>query len=176
MAFKAWDVSPDEMQMIIDEYLRSLIAYIPLTIDGAAALDEHGDPVTKMIWKDSPCVVGLCNWLNISKNTFSRWCRDEGERYHEQAVWAKQRIEEYLVSHIPTARQAEGYKFVLMNDFKESWKDKQELELGPETRASEALTAISLRDKLTLIIEASEKARNTMRSLPEDDAESDDKD
>jgi hypothetical protein len=63
-----------------------------------------------------------------------------------------------------------------MNDFKESWKDKQELELGPETRASEALTAISLRDKLTLIIEASEKARNTMRSLPEDDAESDDKD
>ncbi len=86
---------------------------------------------------------------------------------------AKQRIEQYLEERLTTARHTDGVKFSLVNNFRESWTDKKELEIGPETRRSEALTAVSLADKLAMIITASDKARATMGYSENEESEDD---
>ena len=172
------EYTPEEMQKKVDEYFAGLVGYLPLKIDGEPVVDEHGDPVVKEIAISPPTVAGICNYLGILKQTWGRWRADLENPLRQIACEAQQRIEQFLEEKLITNRQVDGVKFNLTNNFSESWKEKQELELGPETRASEALTAISLRDKLTLIIEASEKAKKTMLNLPDEgsDAEPDDKD
>lgn len=162
MAFRKI-VGPEEAEAVIAQYFDDRLAHMPLIIDDEKVVDDYGHPVMRDIWISPPTVAGIALALGVDKMTFLRWCTDEKSAYHAAAKAAKQRIEEYLEEKLSTARQVDGVKFNLTNNFKESWKEKQELELGPETRASEALTAISLREKLELIITASEKARATMK-------------
>ena len=161
-------VSPNEAEAIIAGYFDGLIAYRPCKIDDELMMDENGHPIMQEIYINPPTIAGLCYELDIDKRTFAAWCSDEKSKYHYLAKKAKLRIEAYLEGKLITNRQADGVKFNLTNNFKESWKEKQEIELGEETRRSEALQAISLREKLELIITASEKARATMRRIEPD--------
>lgn len=173
------EYTPEELQAAVDVYFDDLRAYLPLKIDGEPVVDEQGHPILREIAINPPTVAGICNHLGILKQTWGRWRSDPENPLRPIACQAQQRIEQFLEEKLTTNKSADGVKFNLVNNFAESWKEKQELELGPETRASEALTAISLRDKLTLIIQASEKAKRTMLTHPEegeDNAEPDDKD
>lgn len=152
----------DEAQAIIDQYFDDLTAEIPARIGDVPIIDEYGHPMMETIYINPPTVAGLALRLGMSKFEFLRCCTNTEEALHHQCAEAKQRIEEYLEGRLITNRQADGVKFNLINNFRESWREKQEIELGEETRKSEALAAISLREKLELIITASEKAKATM--------------
>lgn len=160
--------TPDEAEAIIAEYFDERMATVPLTIDGQP-VEEDGRQILHDIWIKPPTVAGIALALGVDKVSFLRWTQNEKSPYHKIAKAAKQKIEEYLEERLDTARQTDGVKFNLTNNFKESWKEKQEIELGEETRKAEAATAISLREKLELIITASEKARETMRRAAERD-------
>ena len=162
-------ISPEEAEAVIAGYFDALIAERPLEIDGQAILDEYKRPIMQQIWINPPTIAGLCYDLDVDKRTFNNWCNDAESPYHYAAKKAKLRIEAFLEGKLITNRQADGVKFNLTNNFRESWKEKQEIELGEETRKSEALAAISLREKLELIITASEKARKTMKRTEEAD-------
>ena len=163
---KAYTV--EELQIKIDDYFDSLRAYLPLVVDGVQAVDDQGRPITREIAINPPTVAGICNYLNISKKTWYEWRHNENSDLQPVAEAAQQRIEQYLEEKLITNRQVDGVKFNLTNNFKESWKEKQEIEIGEETRKAEALSAISLREKLALIISASEKARKMFDDCADD--------
>lgn len=150
------------MEQYIDEYFASISGRAPATLDGEPIVDGKGHPVMIDVYAVPPTLTGLSNYLGINRRTLLNWCSDEKHRFHTAAEQAKQRIEQYLEERLAVARQTDGVKFSLVNNFRESWADKKELEIGPETRRSEALTTVSLADKLAMIITASEKARATM--------------
>ena len=156
-------VGPEEAEAIIAQYFDDRLATVPMVIDKEPVCDEEGHPIMHEVWLKPPTVAGIALALGVDKFSFLRWCENEKSPYNAIAKAAKQRIEEYLEERLDTARQTDGVKFNLTNNFKESWKEKQEIEIGEETRKSEAFTAISLREKLELIITASEKARATMK-------------
>lgn len=164
----------DEARYIRDQYFDDLTAEIPAMIGVTAIVDEYGHPVMETIYINPPTVAGLALRLGMSKAEFLRICTDADHPLHDVCAEAKQRIEEYLEGKLITNRQADGVKFNLINNFRESWREKQEIELGEETRKSEALAAISLREKLELIITASEKARATMEKAKARETEADD--
>lgn len=107
------------------------------------------------VWIKKPTVSGLCDAWNIERKTLAEWCRRDDDR-GEVARWAKRQIEICLEEGL-YGKATSGIEFNLKNNF--GYKDSMELELGEETRASEAMTNVSLAAKMALICEASERAK-----------------
>ena len=164
------------MEQLVDKYFESISGRIPVMLDGEPLTDADGNAVIIESYIVSPTLSGLANRLGVSRRTLLNWAKDENCRYHDVIEMAKQRIEQYLEERLVTARHTDGVKFSLANNFRESWTDKKELEIGPETRRSEALTAVSLADKLAMIISASEKAKATMGSAAAEEADEESED
>lgn len=173
MPYKKYSCSSKRMEQYVEKYFLSISGKIPVMIDGEPLEDRDGNAVMIDSYITPPTLTGLANYLGINRRTLLNWAKDEKCRYHDCVEMAKQRIEQYLEERLTTARHTDGVKFSLVNNFRESWTDKKELEIGPETRRSEALTAVSLADKLAMIITASDKARATMGYSENEESEDD---
>lgn len=157
-------------------YIDSRRHIAPLIKDKVKQLDAEGNPIMTEVWAPAPTIAGARYEVfeGIDRATWMRWKDAPEAKYHDVVCWLNLQIEAFLEQKVYTEDRPEGPKFGLINHFKDGWKESKELELGPETRATEAMTAISLREKLEMIISASDKARATLANLGDDDAGSND--
>ena len=93
-----------------------------------------------------PSVSGLCGYLHMHRDTFNEYSRHED--YADICAAAKNEIEAYLCSQLGSGKGDSGIIFNLQNNF--GWKQKQEVELGRDTRES-MKHAATYHEKLAML-------------------------
>ena len=122
--------------------------------DGCELRNDDGKEILVRKYATPPSISGLCLDLGIDRST---WQNYADARLHPEmkAVTeeARARIEVYLEEELLTRRKGvQGIIFNLQNNY--GWKQKQEIELGADTRKQMAGYNVSLDEKLALIVDA----------------------
>lgn len=139
----------------VDRYFRS-ISYTEAFTDkrGNVIHNDDGEEICVLRYATPPCVSALCWFLGIDKSTWQNYANDE--LHPELADICKEvrvRFEAYLEQELLTRRKGvQGIIFNLQNNY--GWKQKQEIELGADTRKQMAGYNVSLDEKLALIADA----------------------
>ncbi len=105
-----------------------------------------GEDATVIEYFQRPSVSGLCGYLHMHRDTFNEYSRHED--YADICAAAKNEIEAYLCSQLGSGKGDSGIIFNLQNNF--GWKQKQEVELGRDTRES-MKHAATYHEKLAML-------------------------
>lgn len=137
-----------ELAVKLAEYYAAHTARVPAEIDGAPVLDEKGRPVYKTVEIDPMGVSSVCAFLGVSRQSWFNW-RKKGHPLSDLVKNFDTVITSFLEVRLNTRNSTSGTEFVLKNNY--GYADKVELELGEETRRSEALTSIGLNAKINIV-------------------------
>lgn len=145
------------LRAAVDRYFRS-ISYTAsvLNRDGKPVLNDDGEEIKLLRYAKPPCKSALCMFLGIERSTWQNYA-DAGlhPELADICEEACARFEAYLEEELLTRQKSvQGIIFNLQNNY--GWKQKQEVELGEDTRRQMAAGSVSLEEKLALI--ASEHA------------------
>ena len=165
--------TPKDLERAVNKYFSSISALEPVRdITGAVRLDEDGDIIERRIYFSPPDVLSLCLFLGIDERTWENYSSEEKHpEFHDITVRTKMRMEAYLREVLVTREKGslQGVIFNLQNNY--GWREKKEVELGKETR--DAVTDMSLSDKLALIADLKSGKLDIPADIPdeEDDEE-----
>lgn len=142
--------TPKAFAEAVEKYFRS-ISYLRTAEDnsGCPIRNSDGTIITYMDFAIPPSITDLCLRLDICKDTFDAYMRDE--RYAETCRRAKLMVENWLVRQLDTREKSvDGIKFNLTYNF--GWSgERREIELGEATRDTVSAAAIPMKEKLALI-------------------------
>ena len=116
--------TPEEMQVIIDQYFKECEGEILLDKDGNPMLDKWGHPI--IINKKPPTITGLALALGFTSRMALLNYQDRPE-FVDTITRAKSRVEAYVESRLFDRDGAVGAKFSLINNFK-GWSERQNIE------------------------------------------------
>ena len=121
----------------IERYFRSISRTIPARDDtGGIIRNDDGEEIKVVQFVVPPSVTGMCLYLGIDRSTWQNYA--DAALHPELAgicQGARTRIEAYLEQELLTREKGvQGIIFNLQNYF--GWKQKQEGELGMDTRES----------------------------------------
>jgi len=116
--------TPEEMQVIIDQYFKQCEGEILLDKDGNPMLDKWGHPI--IINKKPPTITGLALALGFTSRMALLNYQDRPE-FVDTITRAKSRVEAYVESRLFDRDGAVGAKFSLINNFK-GWSERQNIE------------------------------------------------
>lgn len=142
--------TPKAFAEAVEKYFRS-ISYLRTAEDnsGCPIRNSDGTIITYMDFAIPPSITDLCLRLDICKDTFDAYMRDD--RYAEVCRRAKLLIEAWLERQLDTREKSvDGIKFNLTYNF--GWSgERREVELGEATRDAVSASAIPMQEKLALI-------------------------
>ena len=135
----------------IERYFRSISRTIPARDDtGGIIRNDDGEEIKVVQFVVPPSVTGMCLYLNIDRSTWQNYA--DAVLHPELAgicQGARTRIEAYLEQELLTREKGvQGIIFNLQNNY--GWKQKQEVELGKDTRES-MKHAATYHEKLALL-------------------------
>lgn len=141
----------------VDKYFQSICYTAPLlNRDGKPQLNDDGEEIKLLRYAKPPCKSALCLFLGIDRSTWQNYAN--AGLHPELADICEEacaRIEVYLEEELLTRQKSvQGIIFNLQNNY--GWKQKQEVEIGEDTRKQMAAGSVSLEEKLAVI--ASEHA------------------
>lgn len=139
---------------ILDKYGHQQIRYEQI-------VTADGRPCFETIWAEPPSLTALCLYLGIDRATFARYGapdpdNPESERFCNTVTRARGRVEAYLESRLEDKSAARGAIFNLQQNF--GWKEKKEVELGPNAQNAVAVGAglqgMTMAEKIAMLKEA----------------------
>lgn len=135
----------------IERYFRSISRTIPARDDtGGIIRNDDGEEIKVVQFVVPPSVTGMCLYLGIDRSTWQNYA--DAALHPELAgicQGARTRIEAYLEQELLTREKGvQGIIFNLQNNY--GWKQKQEVELGKDTRES-MKHAATYHEKLALL-------------------------
>lgn len=135
----------------IERYFRSISRTIPARDDtGGIIRNDDGEEIKVVRFVVPPSVTGMCLYLGIDRSTWQNYA--DAALHPELAgicQGARTRIEAYLEQELLTREKGvQGIIFNLQNNY--GWKQKQEVELGKDTRES-MKHAATYHEKLALL-------------------------
>ena len=135
----------------IERYFRSISRTIPARDDtGGIIRNDDGEEIKVVQFVVPPSVTGMCLYLDIDRSTWQNYA--DAVLHPELAgicQGARTRIEAYLEQELLTREKGvQGIIFNLQNNY--GWKQKQEVELGKDTRES-MKHAATYHEKLALL-------------------------
>ncbi|MBO4265472.1 MAG: hypothetical protein J5922_05275 [Clostridia bacterium] len=114
--------SPSDMEKKINRYFESISRRVPrCDKDGELIKNQNGDDFYSLEWIEPPTLSGLCLYLNISKETFLRYGRNE--EYSKTVKWAMGVMENYLENALFRDKQVQGVMFSLKSNY--GWDEKE---------------------------------------------------
>lgn len=142
--------TPKAFSEAVEKYFRSISYPRTATDDGGNVIrNMDGVIISYSDFAIPPSITDLCLRLDICKDTFDAYMRDE--RYEETCRHAKLMVENWLVRQLDTREKSvDGIKFNLTYNF--GWSgERREVELGEATRDTVSAAAIPMKEKLALI-------------------------
>ena len=146
--------TPAALKRRVNEYFDS----ISVTKTEEDCILNNGKPLSHIYYYIPPTVCGLCRYLHISRETWSRYGRGEmehltdaeKEEYRSIVQDARDRIEAWLTEELLTRTKGfGGIEFVLKNNF--GYEDRQVIQGKVETSAPEAQTPMTIEEKEALL-------------------------
>ena len=139
------------LQEAIEGYFRSISRTVPVRDDaGDIVRNDDGEDIRVVQFAVPPSITGLCLHLGIDRSTWQNYA--DAEKHPELTgicQGARTRIEAYLEQELLTREKSvQGIIFNLQNNY--GWKQKQEVELGRDTRES-MKHAATYHEKLALL-------------------------
>lgn len=144
-----------ELGKAIDRYFRSICRTVEARdLTGTPLLNDDGEPVEKIEYIRPPSVSGMCLFLGIDRSTWQNYCDPrQHPEFRTVTEHARARIEAYLEEQLLTREKGlQGIIFNLQNNY--AWRQRQEVELGEQTRKSAEITGMSMEEKLAAIAQA----------------------
>lgn len=105
-------------------------------------VNDQGEAVTVREYVVPPSVGGLCRYLGISRETWSRYGDpEENPQFQETVRWVREELRGYLEEQLLTrsGKDLKGVIFSLQNNY--GMSEKRTVELGE--KAAEAVAAVS---------------------------------
>ena len=119
----------------------------PILLERSVQTDL-GEPMRAEEYLIPPTITGLCLFLGISRETWSKYSKDKAKsRICERA---KMTVEIYLQHKLLEKDSSRGAQFALEHNF--GWKERKEVSADEETRTALA-SGMSAREKLALLKE-----------------------
>lgn len=120
--------------------------------------NDEGEPIRVREYIVPPTVGGLCEFLDITRPTWSNYCDGtKNPEFLEVTTRARGRIQAYLEAALLTSSKVQGIIFQLQNSF--GYSDKREVELGPTAARTVTAAGMPMAEKLALLQEMAEKFR-----------------
>lgn len=136
----------------VDRYFRSISRTIPARdLTGAVVKNDDGEDIMVVQFVVPPSISSMCLYLGIDRSTWQNYADPElHPEFRSVTADARARIEAYLEEQLLTREKGlQGIIFNLQNNY--GWKQKQEVELGKETRRTMATEGMSIKEKLAFI-------------------------
>lgn len=136
----------------VERYFRSISRTIPAKdLAGHVIRNDDGEDIMVTEYVVPPSISGLCLYLGIDRSTWQNYADATQHPEHQRVTAdARARIEAYLEEQLLTREKGlQGIIFNLQNNY--GWKQKQEVELGKETRRTMATEGMSIKEKLAFI-------------------------
>lgn len=136
----------------VDRYFRSISRTIPARdLTGAVVKNDDGEDIMVVQFVVPPSISSMCLYLGIDRSTWQNYADPElHPEMKSVTADARARIEAYLEEQLLTRDKGlQGIIFNLQNNY--GWKQKQEVELGKETRRTMATEGMSIKEKLAFI-------------------------
>ena len=139
------------LEAAVERYFRSISRTVTVRDDtGGTIRNDDGEDITVVEYAVPPSVTGLCLYLGIDRSTWQNYA--DAQLHPELAGVcrrARTRMEAYLEQELLTREKSvQGLIFNLQNNF--GWKQKQEVELGRDTRES-MKHAATYHEKLAML-------------------------
>lgn len=174
-----------EFEAAVNRYFDSISRMVPL-MEAVPAVDEDGkilltnkghtvyvqrqvlnmagEPLQQLEYVMPPTILGICNALSISRDTWSSYGRRKG--FSDVVTRARARIEQYLEEQlIANPRATQGIRLNLCSNY--GWSDKRVVEVGEDTRDVMAKQPeLSATEKMAFVLQVLGPA-----ALSEDDVE-----
>ena len=150
--------NPKELGRAIERYFRSISRCVEARdLTGAPLLNDDGEPVEVIDYIRPPSISALCLYLGIDRSTWQNYCDPKLHPEFAQATSrARARIEAYLEEQLLTREKGlQGIIFNLQNNY--AWRQRQEVELGEDTRKAAQVSSMSLEEKLAVIAQAAKE-------------------
>lgn len=119
--------------------------------------NDAGEVIRRKEFVIPPSVTDLCLQLGITRQTWANYAASE--ECAPVVEWAKAQMQGYLERELLTRTKGlQGVIFNLQNNY--DWKERREVEAGPQTRKELSAASVPLGEKLALLEELfrSEKA------------------
>ncbi len=158
------------LEEAINKYFRSISRIVPVRDEfGNSILNDNGVYIMTVDYVIPPSISSMCLYLGIDRSTWNNYSDPElHPELHSVTSTARARIEAYLEQQLLTRDKGlQGIIFNLQNNY--GWKQKQEVEIGKETRRTMATEGLSIKEKLALI--GAERAALAVAAAGEADEE-----
>ena len=135
----------------IEGYFRSISRTVPVRDDaGTIIRNDDGEDIRVVQFVVPPSITGLCLHLGIDRSTWQNYAdADKHPELTGICQGARTHIEAYLEQELLTREKSvQGIIFNLQNNY--GWKQRQEVELGRDTRES-MKHAATYHEKLALL-------------------------
>lgn len=136
--------SPKKLEKAVRKYFDGISFW-----EDSREINALGQHLRVRRWIEPPSMAGLCLALKIEKST---WARYSDSRQHPDlapvCAWAKYVVEQYLYGKSLT-ENCRGAIFNLQANF--GYSERQEVELGRQSRAVAAKNGMTMDEKLALI-------------------------
>lgn len=148
----------------VRQYLDSISRTVEVTEQVATGeVDEKGRPLyeRREVYNDRgeiirtreyvipPTITGICLHLGITPGTWKAWCDHQAHPELEEATeWVNGVLRAWNEEQLLTRKDVKGVMFHLQNNY--GYSQKVEVEAGPQTRQTQALTT---QEKLALLQE-----------------------
>lgn len=154
--------TPAAFQNAVNRYFASISRVVLLTEEqDTGEKDENGHKIIEKVpvmnqagkqaeileYLQKPSLTGLCMALGIVKDTWYEYASREA--YADICKMTMNAIEQYYEERLGSGKGDMGVKFVLEHNF--GWKNRVEVEAGPETRKTMEATPKTMEDKLALL-------------------------
>lgn len=126
-----------------DDYGHAVMASRPI-------YNQLEEPVVRLEWLEPPSISGLCDYLKISRETWSNYGATDS-KLRDVVQLARGKIEAYWEGQLARESRTQGIQFNLAHNF--GWRDRKEIGLDKETRDALAGPPASLAEKMALIEE-----------------------
>ena len=139
----------------VDRYFRSISRTIPARdLTGAVIRNDDGEEIMVVQFVIPPSISSLCLFLGIDRSTWQNYADQElHPEFCGVTADARARIEAYLEEQLLTREKGlQGIIFNLQNNY--GWKQKQEVELGKETRRTMEAENMKISEKMEYIAAA----------------------
>lgn len=139
---------PRDLQEAVDQYFDAISRTQPIYLEEQEVQNDRGETMIQRVYFRPPSISGLCLHLGIDKKTWQNYKNRKG--FDKVVEGAKAQMEAYLEEQLLTREKSvQGIIFNLQNNY--GWKQKQEVEIGENTRQQLAETSLSLKEKLDIM-------------------------
>ncbi len=124
----------------VEGYFRSISRTVTAAEKDVPILNDQGEPIRYREYVVPPTVLGLCEYLGLSRETWEEYCDPQAHpEYRQAAALARDRMQDWSQRALLTRKDVRGLIYILQNWPLQTREPEEDLSLSQRRAILEEL-------------------------------------